>query len=983
MISSRIRQIVPFAIPALIIGIFIFDCFTPQGEADWVLYFIPLLLSHYGNRQFSPFLMAAVLSSLTVIGFYFSPAGMDFGTSVVNICLGIGTLWVVSCLLVQLRRATDEARVLSCAVEQSPVSVVITDLAGRISYVNPKFAAITGYAPDDVIGQKPSVLKSGETPPEEYKQLWSTILAGKEWRGTFHNRKKNGELFWESASIVPVFNEIGKTTHFLAVKEDITEQKKGEDALRESESRYRSLFANMLEGFAYCQFVYAYGQPVDAIYVAVNQAFENITGLKDVIGRKLTEVIPGIKEARPELFEIFGRVNATGQPERFEMKLASSGAWVDASVYNPASGHVALVFANITERKLALDTLRQSERRCRRFIEHNAAGVLTTLMNGQIVECNESLVRMLGYNSIEEIKTRHVTDLYFNPEDRHAMLARFKESRVLADYEMCLKRKDGKSCRALVNLSSAVDEGRTANYIEATVIDITDRVAATSALQGSEQRYRQLVENSPDAIFIGCDGKFAYVNAAGLKLFGATHPDQILHRSVLEFIHPKYRETVAARMAKLQTERLTAPMLPEQFLRLDGSAVDVEVTAIPFTFNGESAAQVVVRDITDRKKLESQVLQLQRMENLGMLAGGIAHDLNNVLAPLLFSIELLKDKISDADGRALLDSLETNVQRGASLVKQVLTFGRGIAGDRVPIQPARIIREIRHIIQETFPKSIKFGYRASPDLWTITGDATQLHQVLLNLSVNARDAMPHGGELSIESENLMLDETYSGMNLSAKPGPYVVIKVVDTGTGIPEEIRNRIYDPFFTTKELGKGTGLGLSTTLGIVKSHGGFIHCYSEVGKGSTFKVYLPANMAQAPLETADMALNKLPRGHGELVLVVDDERAVRTVVQKTLEHFGYRVLLAENGAIAISLYALHLREIAVVLTDMAMPIMDGPATMVALLAMNPQIEIIASSGLDANAGISKAIDAGVKHFIPKPYTAEAMLNMLFNVLG
>jgi PAS domain S-box-containing protein len=857
MSLSGLRRFVPIAIPVLAVGIFLLDLATPVGEVHWVLYFIPLVLSFYSGGRLSPFLLAGVFSVLTILGFYWSPPGLDLETATINLVLGICTLWGVAVLLSRLRRTADEARRLSHAVEQSPASVVITDLAGDITYVNPKFCELTGYAREEVLGKNPRFLKSGEMPREAYQGMWDKILAGGEWRGTFHNRKKSGELFWEMASIGPVLNESGKITHLLAVKEDVTERKKMEDALRQSELHYGSLFANMLEGFACCQLIYQEGHPVDFIYLSVNKSFERITGLKDVVGKKVSEVLPGFKESRPIFFEVYGRVDATGQPERLEMKLISSGACVDMSVYSLAKGRIAVAFTDITERK-----------------------------------------------------------------------------------------------------------------------------QAATALQESELRYRQLVETSPDAIFIGCEGRIVYINLAGVKLFGATDPKQLLNRLVMDFIHPKYRDVVAGRMRALEKNQQPAATLKEQYLRLDGSVVDVEVTAIPFTFNGKPAAEVVVHDITDRTRLECQVLQLQRMENLGMLAGGIAHDLNNVLTPLLFSVEVLKNKVTDVDGRQLLEMLETNVLRGAGLVKQVLTFGRGVAGDRIPFSPARVVREIRHIVEETFPKSIKFEYHAAPDLWTIIGDATQLHQVLLNLTINARDAMPNGGELSVKLKNVILDESYTAMNLDSKTGPYVVITVADTGIGIPKEVQERIYDPFFTTKEIGKGTGLGLSTTLGIVKSHGGFIHCYSEVGSGTAFNIYLPANSAPAA-DDKTSAPTQLPRGHNELVLVVDDEIAIRQVARKTLEQFGYRVALADNGGAAVALYSRRQHEIAVVITDMAMPIMDGPAIIVALRSINPRVKIISSSGLVTNSGVAKMIENGVKHFIPKPYNAESMLTAVREVLG
>jgi CheY-like chemotaxis protein len=354
-----------------------------------------------------------------------------------------------------------------------------------------------------------------------------------------------------------------------------------------------------------------------------------------------------------------------------------------------------------------------------------------------------------------------------------------------------------------------------------------------------------------------------------------------------------------------------------------------------------------------------------------------------VLTPLLVAVQVLKEKVTDDDGKRLLTSLEANVQRGAGLVKQVLAFGRGVEGERIVVHPKHIAREIKQMIIETFPKSVEFELHCAPDLWTITGDPTQLHQILLNLCVNARDAMPQGGKLSLRLENVVLDQAYAGMNLEARPGPYVCLTVRDAGTGIPKEIQEKIFDPFFTTKEPGKGTGLGLSTTLAIVKSHGGFIHCYSEPGKGSTFKVYLPANPTQVGTENVVAQKARLPHGHNNLVLVVDDEEPIRKLAQRALERYGYRVLLAADGTEALSLYRPRQKEIDVVITDMMMPNMDGLATIAALKSINPDIKIIGSSGLTSDGGVAKAMAAGIQHFIPKPYTAETMLLTLNDVLN
>lgn len=388
-------------------------------------------------------------------------------------------------------------------------------------------------------------------------------------------------------------------------------------------------------------------------------------------------------------------------------------------------------------------------------------------------------------------------------------------------------------------------------------------------------------------------------------------------------------------------------------------------------------------DVSERKRIERQFLRAQRMESIGTLAGGIAHDLNNVLAPILVSIELLRLDEPDPERLTVLASLEDSARRGADLVRQVLSFARGIEGKRVLTNLHHLARELKQIVRDTFPKNIELRLESAKDLWAVSADPTQLHQVMMNLCVNARDAMPERGRLTLVLRNIVVDGVYAGMNPGAKPGPHVIIEVADTGTGIPARLQERIFDPFFTTKEVGTGTGLGLATVLTIARSHGGFVNLYSEPGKGTKFKVYLPAGAPAESVERTAVEQTRLPRGDGELVLVVDDEAGIRVATQKTLERFGYRVMLAVHGAEAVACYAAHGTEIAVVLTDMAMPVMDGPATILALRAINPAVKIIGSSGHDSNGGVAKAIGAGVQHFVPKPYTAETLLKMLADVLA
>src|SRR6185436_9230804 len=391
---------------------------------------------------------------------------------------------------------------------------------------------------------------------------------------------------------------------------------------------------------------------------------------------------------------------------------------------------------------------------------------------------------------------------------------------------------------------------------------------------------------------------------------------------------------------------------------------------------------IVSTDITEKKRIEEQFLRTQRMESIGTLAGGIAHDLNNVLAPILMSVDILKQKLKDDQSKRMLTILESSAKRGADMVKQVLTFARGVDGERVLLQTRHLIKEVVKIVNETFPKTIQLKTNIAENLWTVMGDATQLHQVMVNLTVNARDAMPEGGQLTVTAENTVVEPNQTDNPASAKPGFYVIITVKDSGTGIPREILDKIFEPFFTTKEMGKGTGLGLATVLGIVKSHGGFVQVQTEVNKGTTFLIYLPA-LENAPQQLAETEQGRPPSGKGQLLLAVDDEVAILSMTKETLENFGYRVLTAKDGTEAVAAFTAHRNEIKGVLTDMLMPFMDGPATIRVLRKMDPNVKIIAASGLMDNEKVRDATGMDNISFLMKPFTTEKLLNAVHKVLN
>jgi two-component system cell cycle sensor histidine kinase/response regulator CckA len=520
-------------------------------------------------------------------------------------------------------------------------------------------------------------------------------------------------------------------------------------------------------------------------------------------------------------------------------------------------------------------------------------------------------------------------------------------------------------------------EGKPYQYV-AIRSDITERKRGEQRI--SEQA--ALLDESPDAILVrDLEHNILFWNKGAERIYGWT-AEEAVGRNAMDLLlrqpSPQFEE---ARQAVIKNGEWSGELY---HVRRDGGEINVESRwkLVRDEQGTPSSILIVNTDITEKKRIEAQFLRAQRMESIGTLAGGIAHDLNNVLSPILMAIDMLKLKATDESSKKWLDVLRANAERGGNMVHQVLSFARGVAGERLALQPKHLIKEIVKILRETLPKSIEIAHHLPDDLWIISADATQIHQVLMNLCVNARDAMPEGGLLSIKAEDAVVDENYARMHIEAKPGRFVLITVSDTGPGMSPEIQSRIFEPFFTTKEMSKGTGLGLSTALTIVKSHGGFLNVYSEVYKGTQFAIYLPA--MEAPGKPAkDVLQTDLPLGKGELILVVDDEESIREITRGTLETFGYTVLTASDGTEALALYTDRKSEIAVVLTDMVMPFMDGPATIRALRKMDADVKIIAASGLTAGNTAGEGSLEGVNVFLSKPYTAEKLLKALAQVLN
>lgn len=621
--------------------------------------------------------------------------------------------------------------------------------------------------------------------------------------------------------------------------------------------------------------------------------------------------------------------------------------------------------------------LRTSEIRYRRLFETAQESILILNADTGIIEdANPFIEAMLGYPR-EELLGKKLWDIGLFKDivaNRDSFIELQQKEHIHYD-NLPLQTKDGR--KKDVEFISIVYPVGDRKVVQCNIRDITERKRAEEKLK--EQA--GLLDEASDAIILrDLQHNILYWNKSAERIYGWRAEEVIgknARDSFFKYETEEYEAAVKATLSKGFHEG------EFQHVTKTGKRLTVNkrMTLIRAASGEPKAILTINTDITEKKSLQAQFLLSQRMESLGTLAGGIAHDLNNVLAPILLEVDALKGFVTDQNGLNMLEILKNSAERGSQIVKQILGFARGTGGKQVVFQPRHIIKETIVLAKETFPKSITVKEDIPGDLWPIQGDTAQFHQVLMNLSVNARDAMPQGGILTVAAENTKIDEQYASLHIEAKPGKYLMLIIQDTGTGMPPEIRERIFDPFFTTKDKGKGTGLGLSTVHSIVKRHGGFINLYSKVGKGTVFKVYFPVAEADQEAEAAPISMKHII-GNGELVLVVDDEESILSITSQILEVSGYRTLTARDGLEAVAIYGARGKEIAVVLTDHMMPNMDGSMTIRALRKLNPDAKIIISSGfIDIERPLGNEY-AVANAFIAKPYTADKLLKTLQQVL-
>jgi len=774
---------------------------------------------------------------------------------------------------------------------------------------------------------------------------------------------------------------------------DIQRRQETERALQEQSELFRSLadFSPFAVGII----------AEDGTVEYLNQAFTRMFGytIEEVPDRiALREKLYSDPQYRAEVSAAIEVWESAGAKERREVErrmTAKDGRVLDVAFYGAylPGGRYYTVLIDMTERLRYEQELSRSEERFRRLIETTPTAVFTVTPDLLIEFANPAALKLFQASGPGELIGRPYLDLV-HPDDRAGSVERI--TRMLKeDFSQVPSRQHryltlkGEEIEA--ESLGAAFEYRGRKVFQAMVQDITERNRALAALRESEQRFRELAEMLPETIFeVDLSGRINYVNAAAHTSFGYSPEDLRQGLTALDMIVPEERAR-AAGMIKAKLEGYDFGGTEYQGLRKDGSVFPVIVHSTPIVKDGRvTGLRGLIIDISDLKKAEEEkerlkqhLHQAQKMEAVGTLAGGIAHDFNNILAAITGYTELTLDEASKLGLPAEpLNQVLKAADRAKELVKRILAFSRKMEPVLRPLDLNKEIIQAGRILERTIPKMIEIQYRLAEDLPPIRGDAVQVEQVLLNLGGNARDAMPQGGRLVIETSQAILDEESCRGRLDLRPGHFVVLTVSDTGHGMDEETLAKIFDPFFTRKETGQGTGLGLATAYGIVKTHGGHITCSSEPGKGATFRVYLPALAGEGGLESGEAEEAAETLSGEEAILLVDDEESLRHIGRQVLANHGYSVRTADSGEAALEIFGRRGVEIDLVILDVNMPGMGGHRCLQALLELDPEVKVIIASGYSRDGSLREVVESGAAGFIGKPFTTREMLRTVRRVL-
>ena len=866
--------------------------------------------------------------------------------------------------------------------DASPDGLVVIGLDGRITRANIAQGRMYRYdSPNDLIGVHATQLVAMSS--RDYSaQILRRRLKGEHIpTAEYELVRKDGTIFYGETSATTLWTADGTVSGYLCVTRDTTERKRAEESMKESEAKYRSLFENSLLGISVAT--------PDGHLIEVNMAYARMYGY-DNPGQMIAEMTGTVSQlyANPEdQKEVLRILAEKGSMEPREVKVVRRDGTrffvlVSAQEIRDTSGKVLFNRANhidITDRKRAeASQLLQTA-----ALESTVNGVVITDTSGTIAWVNTAFTKMTGY-SFSEVMGENPKILKSGIHDE-AFYKDLWEKIAAGDVwkgEVTNKRKDGTLYTEEMSITPVHNDFGTVTHFVAIKQDITERKQTEESLKNSEERYRQFFEDDLTGDYISTpEGKLLSCNPSFRRMFGYSSIEEALAFDIWS-TYPD----VESRDKFLQqlTREKRLEYHETEYRRKDGTPLYCIENAIGIFDDEGKLVQIrgYLFDDTKRRNLENQLLQAQKMESLGTLAGGIAHDFNNILGIIMGHAHLLSVLPADAATRKKYTDIITQASlRGAGLVRQMLTFARktDVHFDKVLLN--ELVHEIAKLLDETFPKTVTISLSLYNNLPAIFGDATQVHQVLLNLCVNARDAMAGKGEIAI-CTGLSDGETIRRKFSNVKYQKYVVLSLSDTGTGMDDVTLRRIFEPFYTTKELGKGTGLGLSVVYGIVESHHGVIDVESTVGKGTTFRVYFPLTDQLPVLErAADAPANEAPGGD-ETILLIEDEEALRTLAKFALEKKGYHVLLASDGDEAVAIYRTRKEEIHLVVSDMGLPKMGGYDVYHLLKGINPSLRMILVSGFLEPELKSQILTAGVKDFVQKPYDTDRLLNSVRTVL-
>ncbi len=903
-------------------------------------------------------------------------------------------------------------RHLQAVVENEPECVKLVSLDGHLLEMNPAgLRMIEADRLADVAGM-PIRRVIHPDDHEAYFALHQQACTGEGGRAQFRVIGLKGAERWMETSSTPLRDASGLITSVLSVTRDISDRRKAEAALQESQRMLMTL-TNNLPGLAYrCH--------NDEHWTA-----EFISkGAWDLTGYHPHELYPGGQTTYGELIHPDDRDRVwqwvqkaidAQQPFEVEYRIRTADRqekWVwerGQAVEESDTGQVLLegFITDISEQRRASDTILRVAQAVsaasgeslfkeltQRMVEAlDATGGVIALMERENPAKVSTQAFILRGELVEDVcyavantpceRVSRGEDAVF----KRAVTNHFPDDTMLLEIGaeayvgVPLRSKEGKVIGVV-----AVIYDHPVHYpdlILSSLRIIAARMASELDRHTADARIREqasMLDKARDAILVrDMDGRITYWNKSAALLYGWSAEEAVgqIARDLL-YRDPTLYDHATERV--MQDGEWTGEL---QHHSKSGEPLIIEGrwTLVRDEQGNPRAILAINADLTERRKMEKQLLRTQRMESIGALAGGLAHDLNNVLTPVLMSAELLKAGEHDPERLNALELIESSARHGADLLKQILSFAKGEKGARMPVRIRQLLRDIERIINETFFKQIEVDMRLQDDALSVSADPTQLHQVLLNLCLNARDAMPDGGRLNLTAERTEVSDRQGSLEAHVRPGPFVAIHVEDTGKGMAQEVMDRLFEPFFTTKQPGKGTGLGLPSAYAIVKAHGGFMRIYSEPGKGSRFSVYLPA-LIEKDVEIERGALEEPPRGNDERVLVIDDEEALRKILRLTLETHGYQVLEAEGGQEALDIIEREQDEIDLVITDMMMPVMDGPATLRSLRTTNPTLPVIAVSGLSMRDRLKEVPNSESIQFLLKPYSVSEFLRIVRKAL-